>query len=69
MGKMQFNLPKLTKDSQVVNETILVLLVTGQFIIGDTNNAMHFAHTFTLVATAPGQYYVHNEIFKLCLDY
>lgn len=55
----------LTKDVQLsVNSSAMLIFVTGQLKISD-GNPLLFAHTFQLVATGPGQYYVHNELFRL----
>ena len=40
-------------------------MVTGQLQIGGQTQALLFAHTFELVATSPGNYYIHNELFRL----
>jgi hypothetical protein len=48
-----------------VSNTAMLIFVTGQLKIGAEGNPLLFAHTFQLVATAPGQYYVHNELFRL----
>lgn len=66
LGKVQHNIPMLTKDVQLsVQDTALLIFVTGQLMIGDENKPLLFSHMFQLVATGPGQYYVHNEIFRL----
>jgi hypothetical protein len=55
----------LTKDVQMsVTDSAMLIFVTGQLKIGG-NNPLLFSHLFQLAATGPGQYYVHNEIFRL----
>lgn len=65
LGQVTHNISQLTKDSQVTSSNNLVVFVTGQLRIGSEAQALLFAHTFELVATAPGQYYIHNELFRL----
>jgi Nuclear transport factor 2 (NTF2) domain len=47
-----------------VTDNSLVIFVTGQLQL-ESNPPIHFAQMFQLVATGPGQYYVHNEVFRL----
>lgn len=42
----------------------LVIFVTGSCKIG-SDNPVHFCEFFQLVSTGPGQYYVHNDVFRL----
>ena len=42
----------------------LVIFVTGAIQIGG-DNPLHFCEFFHLVASTPGQYYVHNAVFRL----
>lgn len=42
----------------------LVIFVTGSVSI-DGENPLHFCEFFQLVSTAPGSYYVHNDVFRL----
>lgn len=42
------------------SENCIVIIVSGSITI-DGGNALHFTETFQLVASAPGQYYVHSE--------
>mmetsp|Transcript_104407 Transcript_104407/g.239106 ORF Transcript_104407/g.239106 Transcript_104407/m.239106 type:complete len:122 (-) Transcript_104407:224-589(-) len=42
----------------------IIVFVAGSLRIGG-DNPLHFSQMFQLVATAPGQYYVHNDIFRL----
>lgn len=46
------------------NPNSLLIFVTSKIIIGQ-DNPLHFAHFFHLVSTGPGQFYIHNEIFRL----
>ena len=56
----------LTKDVQIsLSNSAMLIFVTGQLKIGLDGNPLLFSHLFQLVATGPGQYYVHNEIFRL----
>lgn len=45
-------------------ESAIIIFVTGAIKIGG-DNPLHFCETFQLVSTAPGNYYVHNAIFRL----
>ena len=66
IGKLAHNIPALTKDVQLsVSNSAMLIFVTGQLKIGNEGNPLLFSHLFQLVATGPGQYYVHNEIFRL----
>jgi len=47
------------------NPNALLIFVTGAVKIGGNEGAIHFCQMFQLVATAPGNYYVHNDIFRL----
>lgn len=46
------------------NPNAILVFVTGNIRIGD-NNPLHFTELFQLVASGPGAYYVHNDIFRL----
>jgi len=46
------------------NPNAMLIFVTGTIQIGG-DNPLHFCEMFQLVSTAPGQYYVHNDIFRL----
>lgn len=62
---MAHNIPMLTKDVQMsVSNSAMIIFVTGQLSIGG-GNPLLFSQVFQLVATGPGQYYVHNEVFRL----
>jgi len=47
------------------SNSALLIFVTGQLKLPDQANFLLFSHLFQLVATGPGQYYVHNEVFRL----
>lgn len=42
----------------------IVIFVTGAIQIGG-DNPLHFCEFFHLVASTPGQYSVHNDVFRL----
>uniref|UniRef100_A0A7S0T157 Nuclear transport factor 2 n=2 Tax=Chromulina nebulosa TaxID=96789 RepID=A0A7S0T157_9STRA len=66
-GKVTHNIPLLTKDVQLgATDNTLILFVSGQLKI-ESNPPLNFSQVFQLVASGPGQYYVHNEIFRLSL--
>lgn len=66
LGKISHNIPMLTKDVQIsTSNSAMLIFVTGQLKIGEEGNPLLFSHCFQLVATGPGQYYVHNELFRL----
>ena len=46
------------------SDSAIIVFVTGSIKIGG-DNPLHFCEMFQLVATAPGQYYVHNDVFRL----
>lgn len=46
------------------SESAILLFVTGTIKIGG-DNPLHFCEMFQLVAASPGQYYVHNDVFRL----
>ena len=44
----------------------LIIFVTGHIKVGGADaNPIHFCQCFQLVASAPGSYYIHNDIFRL----
>jgi hypothetical protein len=51
-------------QSFVDSPSALVIFVTGSIQIGG-DNPLHFCEFFQLVSTGPGQYYVHNDVFRL----
>ena len=46
------------------SDSAILIFVTGSVQI-DNGNPLHFCEMFQLVATGPGAYYVHNDIFRL----
>lgn len=46
------------------SDQAIILFVTGTIKIGG-DNPLHFCEMFQLCAHAPGQYYVHNDVFRL----
>lgn len=42
----------------------ILIFCTGNISIGG-ENPLHYCEMFQLVSTGPGQYYVHNDIFRL----
>ena len=66
LGKLTHDVAALTMDVQMsVTSSALLIFITGRLKLGDDGNPLLFSHTFQLVATGPGQYYVHNELFRL----
>lgn len=55
---------KTTDIQPSSNANAIVIFVTGAIQIGG-DNPLHFCEFFHLVGTAPGQYYVHNDVFRL----
>lgn len=68
LGGLQHDVANLKKDVQVsVVPNAMLILVTGQLSISG-NQPLLFTQLFQLVASAPGQYYIHNEMFRvLCV--
>ena len=46
------------------SDSAIVLFVSGTIQIGG-DNPLHFCEMFQLVAHSPGQYYIHNDVFRL----
>mmetsp|Transcript_23843 Transcript_23843/g.49391 ORF Transcript_23843/g.49391 Transcript_23843/m.49391 type:complete len:89 (+) Transcript_23843:360-626(+) len=46
------------------SQNSIVIFVTGAIQIGG-DNPLHFCEFFHLCSTGPGQYYVHNDVFRL----
>lgn len=55
---------KSTDVQPSASPTSILIFVTGTIQIGG-DNPLHFCELFQLVSTAPGQYYVHNDVFRL----
>jgi hypothetical protein len=67
VGTVVHDVAGLTKEVQMsVNASSMLIFVTGKLIIGGpTGNPLLFSQCFQLVAVGPGQYYVHNDFFRL----
>lgn len=63
VGPVKHNI-KTTDIQPSSNPNAIVIFVTGAIQIGG-DNPLHFCEFFQLVSTAPGQYYVHNDVFRL----
>lgn len=46
------------------SDNTLLIFVTGQLMI-ESNPPLNFSQVFQLVASGPGNYYVHNELFRV----
>ena len=55
---------KTTDIQPSSSSNAIVIFVTGAIQIGG-DNPLHFCEFFHLVGTGPGQYYVHNDVFRL----
>lgn len=56
----------LTVDIQPSTDpNSMLIFCTGTVAVAGTENALNFAETFQLCSSGPGQYYVHNCIFRL----
>lgn len=76
VGGTQGIMTKLTKIGKVahvvksidvqpsISPGAILVFVTGSIQIGG-DGALHFCENFQLNAHAPGQYYVHNDVFRL----
>ena len=63
IGKVQHSVKSMdVQPSKDPNS--LVIFITGSVQI-DGGNPLHFCEFFQLVSTGPGQYYVHNDVFRL----
>jgi len=48
------------------NPSSIIIFVTGHVVIGPPGgNPLHFSNFFYLCSNGPGQYYVHNNVFRL----
>eukprot|EP00947_MAST-08B_sp_MAST-8B-sp1_P003175 g3175.t1 len=56
--------PKTLDVQQSLNDSAMLINVTGDMAI-DGGNPLKFTQTFQLVATGPGAFYVHNDMFRL----
>lgn len=55
---------KSTDIQPSVNNNAILIFVTGSIRIGG-DNPLHYCEVFQLQASGPGQYYVHNDMFRL----
>ena len=62
-GRLQHTVNTIDVQPSVSADAILIC-VTGSVRI-DNGNPLHFCETFQLVSHAAGQYYVHNDVFRL----
>lgn len=46
------------------NASAIIIFVTGSIQIGG-DNPLHFCEMFQLCSNGPGNYYVHNDVFRL----
>jgi Nuclear transport factor 2 (NTF2) domain len=63
IGQVQHSIKSMDVQPSTT-ESALVIFVTGSIKIGG-DNPLHFCEMFQLVAYAPGQYYIHNDVFRL----
>ncbi|KAJ3534252.1 hypothetical protein NM688_g7165 [Phlebia brevispora] len=56
----------VTLDAQPSSTAMasLIVSVTGQLVVDDSTNPLHFSQVFQLIPEGPG-YYVFNDIFRL----
>ncbi|CAK7239348.1 MAG: Nuclear transport factor 2 [Sporothrix thermara] len=52
-------------DAQPSFNNGVLVLVTGQLQVDDEERPMNFTQVFQLAQDEAGQYYVHNDVFKL----
>ena len=52
-------------DVQMAAADSILVMATGQMLIGGETNPLQYAQTWQLKAIGPGQFYIHNEIFRL----
>ena len=63
IGSVSHNV-KSTDIQPSTSTTSIIIFVTGTIQIGG-DNPLHFCEMFQLVSSSPGQFYVHNSIFRL----
>ena len=63
IGQVQHTV-KSTDVQPSATDNAILIFVTGAVKIG-SDNPLHFCQVFQLVSTSPGNYYVHNSIFRL----
>jgi len=64
VGQVQHTIKSQDVQPSIDPTSAMVIFVTGSITIGG-DNPLHFCEMFQLVSSAPGQYYVHNCIFRL----
>jgi Nuclear transport factor 2 (NTF2) domain len=55
---------KSTDIQPSTSQSAILIFVTGSISIAN-DNPLHFCEMFQLVSIAPGQFYVHNCVFRL----
>ena len=48
-----------------LDPSAILVMCSGQMLIGGEQNPLNYCHLFQLKAIGPGQFYIHNEIFRL----
>lgn len=66
IGRLVHNIGAFRKDIQQTPGGSMILLVTGQLVV-DSNPPLNFTQVFHLVPFGAGQFYIHNEMFRLSL--
>ncbi len=64
LGKLAHNVQRFDVQPSV-DQNNLAIFVVGQVKLEGQDNPLQFAEFFQLVASAPGQYHIHNQIFRL----
>lgn len=57
--------PLSTDIQPSVDPNSILIFCTGTVKVAGSENSLHFAETFQLCSAGPGNYYVHNCIFRL----
>lgn len=63
-GSARYQITTTDVQPSVVNNAFLIF-VTGSLIL-DADKPMQFSEMIQLVSITPGQFHVHNCIFRLC---
>ncbi len=64
LGKLVHNVQRFDVQPSV-DPNNLIIFAVGQVKLDGQDNPLHFSEFFQLVASSPGQYYIHNQIFRL----
>jgi hypothetical protein len=64
LGKLVHNVQRFDVQPSL-DPSNLIIAVVGQVKLDGQENPLHFSEFFQLVASSPGQYYIHNQIFRL----